>query len=332
MSEENENGATERRVLIVGSGPAGISTALWLSELEVPFRWVTADASIGGTLQRVGNPIRTYAGVPATGGGAELIAAFQQQLAEQDLSPEWRVTVDGVEPASDAPVRVHITDSSGARTTERFAAVVLATGTRPRLLGLPREAELLGAGVEISVTHTRSRYNGLDVAIVGGGDAALEGALLLAEVCPRIYLIHRGREFRAQRRFVDAVEREPRVEPILESEVATLRTDENSALRGIQLRSGRELAIRGMFVRIGVEPAIPGGFPRSGLDEDGYVATSPAGRTAIAGVYAVGDVTGRAHQSVAWAVGTGAHAATALQAEFGRSATGVSRGSTGSRE
>jgi thioredoxin reductase (NADPH) len=309
-------------VLIVGAGASGISTALWLHDLEIPFRWICSDTAIGGTLQRVGNPVANFAGLDVSE-GKELIPHFDEQLEAYELEPEFGTRLVSIDSNADRVTAI-LETAPARQVTSTFAAAVIATGTRPRMLGLEGEAELLGDGVEISVTRTRHRYKGVPVAVVGGGDAALEGALLLAENCPRVLLIHRRDSFRAQKRFVDEVESNEVIELLLNEEVEELHRHDTGAIAGITLTSGARREVHGLFERIGVEPAVPEHIPEKLLREDGYIDVEASGRTAVPGIYAVGDVAAPHHQSVAWAVGSGAHVATAIQRDLGRRSKNVS--------
>lgn len=310
-----------KEVLVVGSGPAGISTVLWLKDLEIPFRWISADRSLGGTLNRVSNPISNFAGIEVNE-GRKLIPHFAAQLDGHGLTPEFETRLQHLSYNAANPAKHKFTamlDLRGEGLTElSLSSIVLATGTKPRMLGLPGEDELLGRGIELSVSGARSRYAGGATAIVGGGDAALEGALLLAEICPQVYLVHRSRELRAQQRFIDAVKTHESIVVILGDEIAEVLPREEQKLEGVRLSSGRTLDVRGLFERIGVEPALPNGLSSNLLDEHGYIVIDRHGRTSVPGLYAVGDVADREHQSVAWAVGSGAHVATTIQRDLGR--------------
>jgi thioredoxin reductase (NADPH) len=290
-------------VHLIGGGPAGVSTAIWLHTLECPFAWSTADGQIGGTLLRVGNPLTNIAGSPAAN-GPEHARRLLEHAQSLGLTPAARDLVQCT--GSDTGLALHWSDGS----IDHAAQVVLCTGTRPRLLGLEHEAELLGQGVEISVTRNLARYAGQSVVVAGGGDAALEGALLLAPVCPSITLVHRGDAFRGQRRFVERLQELPNVHLRVGTQVVGLQV-QGGGLAGVVLSTGEALRASGLFVRIGVQAAFPSGLALATHDE-GYLQTDADGRTSVAGVWAAGDVTGRAHQSVAWAQGQGARLAWAL--------------------
>ncbi len=296
-------------VVVIGAGPAGIAAATWLHCREIPVAWFDAATQPGGTLLRVGNPIDDMPGVrePDGPGAARRLLAH---AAELGLTPESgvRVTLGEDRPLT---LRCH---RGGASWTIEAAAVVVCAGTRPRLLGLDGEAARLGRGVEISVTRNLERYAGREVAIVGGGDAALEGALLLASRCPRVHLIHRRMAWRGQLRFVERVLAEPTIERHQPREVVDIVGDD--ALRGVALDDGTRLDVAGLFVRIGVEAAVPDALREARRDDAGYLVVDEAGETSVGGVFAAGDIVGDGHQSVAWALGTGTRAGASAAARY----------------
>lgn len=298
------------KVLVIGAGIGGISSALWLHDRRVIFDWVEASAEIGGTLRRVGNPIDELAGLKAHS-GPELVARYRTQLDHLRLAPVFHRRVQHLEALADDRVRVGFEGGSDAI----YDAVILSTGTRPRMLNLPWEDTLRGNGLEISVTRTRERYRGKDVAVVGGGDAALEGLLLLTDVAERIHLIHRGTTFRAQARFIRKVVQHPQVTLHLDRRIQTLiPTPSHDGLAGIVLSDGTQLAVEGLFVRVGVVPQYPAGI--SAHSGTGYLLSDGGGRGTMPGVYIVGDVGAAHHQSVGWAMGSAARAVLTLCHDF----------------
>jgi thioredoxin reductase (NADPH) len=291
--------------LLIGAGAAGIAAALMFEALEQPFRWVEGAPRAGGTLWRVGNVL---ANVPLAEGqdGPTLAARLAVQVASL-----------GTPLSTERPVRALCPDGAGgwiARIGEEeqhASAVLLATGTRPRPLPVPGADALQGHGIEWAVTKNLPQVAAQVVAIVGGGDGALEGALLLAGVAARVHLIRRGGAFSGQPRFVERVHHHPRITVHGGVGVAGL-AQERGHLVGIDLDDGTHLPVARLFVKIGVAPLLPEGIPAENLDAGGYLRTDAEGRCQSPGLWAAGDVTGRAHQSVAWAHGTGARAAAAI--------------------
>lgn len=272
---------------------------MWLTDFGIPFVWIEASDAVGGTLRRVGNPVRNYLGVVAKDGPA-LVAAIEESLTHLTTKPRFGTPLRSVQ-AAPGGVRC-----SYGSSTHLHQAVILALGTRPRLLGLPNESELLGRGVEISVTRNLPRYRGKEVCVVGGGDAALEGSLLLAAASSYVHLIHRRTDFRGQARFVDAVRAHERI-VIHETEVVAVHGE--SALDSVTLASGRNISVSGLFVRIGVEPITLDGLA---TDDSGYISVDDEFRASIPQVYACGDGAAPWHQSAAWAAGSAAAAARAV--------------------
>lgn len=302
-------------VLVVGAGAAGISAALWLHDRKIPFQWMERSNVVGGTLLRVGNPIDELIGTDSAN-GPELVEKLQRQLAARGIAPSLNTKVEALGPAEDY---VDVTfESGGVVSSRRFSGVIVTTGTHPRRLGLPLEEELWGRGIEISVTRRRHDYAGKAVAVVGGGDAALEGALLLAEVCSNVSLIHRRESFRAQTRFIEAVRANPRIH-VSTGEVGTLLTSTLGnaiQLRGVQLTSGVQLDIEGLFVRLGVEPVFPAGTIRDETNR-ANILCDEYGRTSQPRVYVAGDLSATHFQSVSWCAGSSSRAVSTLCQDLG---------------
>src|SRR5215210_2700930 len=190
-------------VLIIGAGPAGLSAALWCDELGLDALVLEAGAEVGGQLLSVHNAVENYLGARAES-GRELRDRFAAQVegAEFDLWTE--VEIESVDLRSR---RVAL------RSGEELQAIslVIAMGVRRRRLGIPGEAELAGRGVMESGKRDRDLFAGLDVCVIGGGDAAAENALLLAEVCATVTLVHRGKKLRARREFAERLRADHRV-------------------------------------------------------------------------------------------------------------------------
>ena len=185
-------------VIIIGAGPAGLSTALWCDELGLDTLVLEQAEQIGGQLHRVYNPIQNYLGVKARN-GEELLELFAQDVdaAEFDL---WTQTS-----IASVDLRARRVSLASGESLQSIA-IVIATGVRPRELGVPGEKEFVGKGIIESGARDRELFAGKDVCIVGGGDAAVENALLLAEVCPTVTLVHRGKKLRARREFTERLQ------------------------------------------------------------------------------------------------------------------------------
>jgi thioredoxin reductase (NADPH) len=303
-------------VIIIGAGPAGLSAALWCDELGLDTLVLERAAETGGQLLRVHNPIRNHLGVEAESGWA-LRDRFAAQLegCEFDL---W--TGAEIESVDLRAKRVRL------RSGEELQAValILATGVRRRRLGVPGEREFAGRGVLESGQLERHRVAGEDVCVVGGGDAAAENALLFAEVCPTVTLVHRGRRLGARREFVERLRGEHRVTVFTEANLVSIRGGERvesvEILRAGALKPFR-VAVRAVLVRVGVEPNSELFRGQLHADGRGYVVTTGEQETSVEMVFAAGDLSNPLAPTVSGACGAGATAAKVIAARLSRRAS-----------
>ena len=298
-------------VIIIGAGAAGLSAALWCDELGLDVLVLEAEGEVGGQLLRVYNPVGNYLGVRAAN-GRELRDLFAAQIEDAGFDLWTNVEIEQVELAAK---RVRL------RGGEELQAIclILATGVRRRRLGVPGEAEFAGRGVMESGTRDRDEYAGEDVCVVGGGDAAAENALLLAEVCPTVTLVHRGQALRARPEFVERLRGEHCVTVFTEAEVRRIIGDARVEAVEIMRRGAIkpfQLAVRGVLIRIGVEPNTELFRAQLRTDEQGYVAVTSEQETSVENVFAVGDLANPRAPTIAGAVGAGATAAKVIAARL----------------
>jgi thioredoxin reductase (NADPH) len=207
------------------------------------------------------------------------------------------------------------------RSGERLQAIsiILATGVRPRTLNIPGEAEFAGKGMIESATRDREQFAGEDVCVIGGGDAAVENALLLAEVCPTVTLVHRRRKLRARREFVERLQPNHAVTVFTESVVKRIigseRVEAVEILRKDAIKPF-QLAVRGVLVRIGVEPNTELFREQLHSDEKGYVRVNSEQETSVPMVFAIGDVSNPIAPTISGATGAGATAAKVIAARL----------------
>jgi thioredoxin reductase (NADPH) len=258
---------------------------------------------------RVGN----HLGVEAEDGRA-LRDRFAAQVEEKGFDLWTGVEIESVDLRAKV-VRLR----SGEEL--RSIGIIIATGVRRRRLGVPGEEEFRGRGVLESGQRDRDSAAGRDVCVVGGGDAAAENALLLAEVCPTVTLVHRGKRLRARREFVErlrgehciTVFKEARLERIIgESEVEGVEISRAGALKPFQM------AVRGVLIRVGVEPNTELFRGQVEADERGYVVVNGEQETSVENVFAVGDVSNPLAPTVSGAVGAGATAAKVLASRLNK--------------
>jgi thioredoxin reductase (NADPH) len=294
-------------VIIIGAGPAGLSTAFWCDELGLDALVLEQAEEIGGQLQRVYNPIENYLGLKARK-GKELLEHFAADVdsAEFDLWTQTSIT------SVDLKAR-RVSLASGEEL--QSIAIVIATGVRPRQLGVPGEKEFAGKGMIESAARDRQLFAGKDVCVVGGGDAAVENALLLAEVCPTVTLVHRGRKLRARREFIEKLQAVHCITVFTESVLTRIIGEADIVGVEIQRRQGLkpfQVAVRGVLIRIGVEPNSELFKNQLETDEEGFLVVNGLQETNVPMVFAVGDVSNPLAPTISSATGAGATAAKVI--------------------
>ena len=294
-------------VIIIGAGPAGLSAALWCDELGLDALVLEQNSEIGGQLLRVYNPIENYLGARARD-GRELSASFAEQIKDADFDLWTDAEIESVDLRAK---RVVLKSNEELQTI----SIIIATGVRRRRLGVPGEMELTGRGVMESGKRDRDQFAGEDVCVVGGGDAAAENALLLAEVCPTVTLVHRGDKLRARPSFVERLRGEHCITVFKDSVVRRIIGETEvvgvEIMRGGALKSF-QMAVKGVLVRIGVEPNTELFREQVHVDERGYIVVTGEQETSVGNVFAVGDVSNPLAPTISGATGAGATAAKVI--------------------
>ena len=294
-------------VLIIGAGPAGLSAARWCDELGLDTLVLEQAEEVGGQLRWVHNPINNYLGLHADN-GRELRDRFVEQTKDCDFDLWTNVEIDSVDLKSKRVVL-----KSGEEL--QSIAIIIATGLRRRRLGIPGETEFEGRGIIESATRDRQQFAGKDVCVIGGGDAAAENALLLAEVCPTVTMVHRGKKMRARRGFTEALPTNHCITVFPESIVR--RIIGNDHVEAVEIERGGaikpfQMAVQGVLIRIGFEPNTDILRSQIELDERGYAIVGSQHETNVANVFAIGDVANPLAPTIAGAVGAGATAAKVI--------------------
>ena len=299
-------------VLIIGAGPGGLSAARWCDELGLDTLVLEASEEVGGQLLSIHHPIENYLGVRAAN-GRELRDLFVEQTKDCDFDLWTNVEIESV----DLKAR-RVTLRSGEEL--RSIAIIIAMGLSRRKLGIPGEDEFIGRGM-IESSGDREAFAGKDVCVIGGGDAAAENALLLAEVCPTVTLVHRGKKLRARREFTETLHTNHCITVFPESVVRRIIGSDQVEAVEIE-RSGAikpfQMAVRGVIVRIGFAPNTDLFRDQLGLDERGYVVVNGAQETSLENVFAIGDVANPLAPTIIGAVGAGATAAKVIASRLGR--------------
>ena len=291
-------------ILIIGGGPAGLTAATYARRAGKSVLVIEKNA-FGGQITwspKVEN-FPGFVSISGTELGDRLLEQAMEQGAEVELDEVVSVSL-----ASDGVKRV-VCDS-GAVFEGR--TLIVATGARPRMLGLPREEALVGSGVCFCAVCDGAFYAGQDVAVNGGGNSALQDAMLLSEKCRKVYLIHRRDSFRGEARLVEALEKRGNVEFVLNAKVTELLgEDELTGVAVEQEGRRREIPLAGLFVAIGHAPDNGMFAELMELDRAGYAASDEGCRTKSAGVFVAGDCRAKSVHQLTTAVADGSVAALA---------------------
>ena len=307
-------------VVIIGAGPAGLSAALWCDELRLDTLLLEQDAGIGGQLLSVYNPIENYLGLCANN-GRELLERFSAGIEGADFDLWTNVEIETVDLKAKR-IALH----SGEEL--QSISLVIATGVRRRKLGIPGEDEFAGRGIIESATRDRDLFAGRDVCVIGGGDAAAENALLLAEVCPTVTLVCRGKTLRARPEFKERLHGTHCITVFTEAVVQRIlgneRVEAVEILRKNALKSF-QMAVGGVLIRVGVEPGTELFREQLQVDERGYIRVNGDQETSVPNVFAIGDVSQPLAPTISGATGAGATAAKVIAARLNRDRKGSHR-------
>lgn len=295
-------------VIIIGGGPAGMSAALWCSDLGLRSMMFEKGAKCGGQLSRIFNPVENYLGLTAENGEA-VREMFERSLIGRDVSMRTGVEVTDVDVENKS-----ITTSDGS--VHNANALILSTGVRRRRTGVPGEPEFEGKGIMRSGSEERASAAGKRVVVIGGGDAAAENALILAEYASRVHIVHRRPEMGARAEFIERIHTADNIEFIPNSVLERIDGRdhlERIEIREVETRAVQTLETEFLIVRIGVVPNSELIRGKVETDRDGYVIVDRECRTNRPGIYAVGDVANPVSPTIASAAGMGA---TAVKSAF----------------
>lgn len=295
---------------IVGSGPAGYTAAIYAARAGLAPVVIAGSVSSGGALMTT-TEVENFPGFPDGIQGPELMAAMRAQAEHFGA----RVLADDATDITLAGPEKHITTGSGETFIAR--AVILAMGSEYRKLGLPRESEFSGHGLSWCATCDGFFFRNQHIAVIGGGDSAMEEALFLTRFAARVTIVHRRDTFRASRIMAERVLAHPNIDVAWNSEVAELRGE--TQLTGLTLRdtvtgAERLLDVAGAFVAIGHDPRSHLVRDQVALDSDGYVQVAhPSTHTNVSGAFAAGDLVDHSYRQAITAAGTGCVAAQDAQ-------------------
>ena len=296
-----------RDVAVVGAGPAGLAAALYTGRARLST--LVLEKGLPGGQILLTDWVENYPGFPDGVAPLELMRGFRRQAEAFGavLETDEALSIGG---SGGAFVL------KGAKGEYEARAVVVATGSAYRRLGVPGEERLTGRGVSYCATCDGAFFAGRDVAVVGGGDNALKEALFLTRFARTVTLVHRRAAFRGERIYQERVAAEPKIRVLTDTVVCCVEGE--SALESVTLRGAgggatSSLPVAGLFVSIGTRPE--SGFVKGflELDEWGRIKVGEGMRTSVPGVFAAGDIADACPKQIATAVGTGVQAALAVQ-------------------
>ncbi|MGO3152072.1 thioredoxin-disulfide reductase [Microbacterium nanhaiense] len=299
-----------QQVVIVGSGPAGYTAAVYAARAGLAPVVIAGAVTAGGSLMTT-TEVENFPGFTNGVQGPELMEAMRAQ-AERFGARILYDDATRLELASDVK-----TIETGSGETFRSRSVILTTGSAYRKLGLAEEERLSGHGLSWCATCDGFFFREKEIAVVGGGDSAMEEALFLTRFASKVTIVHRRDEFRASKIMAERVLADPKIEVAWNSEVAELVGE--SAVEALRLRdtvTGDEsiLPVSGVFVAIGHDPRSELLAGQVDLDDEGYVLVDhPTTATNLPGVFAAGDLVDRRYRQAITASGTGCAAALDAQ-------------------
>ena len=298
------------KCLIIGSGPAGYTAAIYAARADMnPVLYTGIQP--GGQLTTT-NEVDNFPGYPEGVPGPQLMEDLQQQARR--FNTDIRMGIVTHADLSHRPF--HVVADDGAEIVAQ--TIIIATGATARYLGLPSEQLFKGRGVSACATCDGFFYRGQDVAVVGGGDTAAEEATYLARMCRKVYLIHRRNELRASKAMQHRVMNTPNLEVVWDHIPVEVLGDVKG-VNGVlveHVKTGirKKLEIQGLFIAIGHVPNTELFKGQLTLDQNGYIITEPdSTKTGVDGVFACGDVQDQVFRQAVTAAGTGCMAA--LEAE-----------------
>jgi thioredoxin reductase (NADPH) len=295
-----------RNVIIIGSGPAGYTAALYTARASLQPLVFEGSVTAGGALMNTTD--------------VENFPGFRDGILGPDLMDNMRAQAErfGAELVADDVTAVDLTGdiksvTDGSGNVHRAKAVIVTTGSQHRKLNLPNEDQLSGRGVSWCATCDGFFFRDQDIAVIGGGDTAMEEATFLSRFAKSVKIVHRRDTLRASKAMQERAFADPKVSFIWDSEVAGIHGD--GKLSGLTLRNTRtgetsELPVTGLFIAIGHDPRTELFKGVLDLDAEGYLTVqSPSTRTNVPGVFAAGDVVDHTYRQAITAAGTGCSAA-----------------------
>ena len=295
-------------LIIIGSGPAGLCAAIYAQRAKLSCITIERNYMSGGQVINT-YEVDNYPGLPGINGFdmAQQFRAHAEKLGAEFVEAE----VKKIELLED-DVKKIVTEN------DCFYAksIIIATGAKHRTLSVKGEEELAGMGVSYCATCDGAFFKNKTVAVVGGGDVAVEDAIFLARACEKVYLIHRRDELRAAKVLQEAALAEEKIVPIWNSVVTEITGEdkvESIKLQNVTTKEAKELSVDGIFVAVGIQPNTELFEEILNLDKNGYIEAGEDCKTSVEGIFAAGDVRTKPLRQIITAAADGANAVTSVQ-------------------
>lgn len=295
-----------RNVIIIGSGPAGYTAALYTARASLKPLVFEGAVTAGGALMNT-TEVENFPGFQDGVMGPELMDNMRAQSERfgAELVPDDVIAVD-----LSGEIKT-VTDTAG--TVHHAKTVIVTTGSQHRKLGLPNEDALSGRGVSWCATCDGFFFKDQDIAVIGGGDTAMEEATFLSRFAKSVTIVHRRDSLRASKAMQDRAFADPKIKFVWDSEIAEIKGEQKLSgltLRNLKTGETAELPVTGLFIAIGHDPRTELFKGQLTLDDEGYLKVdAPSTRTNVPGVFAAGDVVDHTYRQAITAAGTGCSAA-----------------------
>lgn len=316
--------------VIIGAGPAGMAAAIYGARAELSFCLIDRSYAPGGQVLST-YEVDNYPGLPGLSGG-ELADAFKKHCDKlgcpfvtadiTDITPgyiapngffnEIDLKTRGLDSMIDLVYMISTAEGDAYLTR----TVIAATGASHRKAGIDGEEDFAGVGVSYCATCDGAFFRKKDVAVVGGGDVALEDAIFLSRLCRKVYLVHRRDQFRAAKSLVsqaDAIENIEFVFDSISKKISGNSNVEELLVKNIKTSEDRTLAVSGVFIAIGITPATGLFKDLVACDEGGYIIADESGKTSMPGIFAAGDIRKKPLRQIITAAADGANCITSVE-------------------
>ena len=284
-------------IIIVGAGPAGLTSAIYACRAKKSVLVLEANTyggQIVNTLDIENYPVEEHIS------GFDFATKLYNQTKNLGASIKFEKVVE----IKDGSVKEVVT----TKNVYKCKAIILATGAENRKLGLPNEDDLVGRGVSYCATCDGAFYKGRDVAVVGGGNTAIEDALYLSDICRTVYLIHRRDKFKAEDVLIDKLNEKDNIKCIFNSNITKLNASDK--LSSIEINGDSTISVDGLFIAVGRVPENQNFAKVINLNDFGYVIASEDCHTNVDGIFVAGDNRTKLLRQLVTATGDGAVAAT----------------------